>query len=117
MAVSVHMWGWFLVVLVTPLLDMQSPNGKAEVARAWEKGSPSPKKAGLEPCLLLSAPQPLHWKIGGPGYNPEDSWVECMLCLLVCAPVLVVHVQLSKCEHYLGAPSAPSQPEGFPRSF
>lgn len=42
MVLSVHRWGWFLVVLVDPFLDMQSPNERAEVAGTWEKGAPSP---------------------------------------------------------------------------
>lgn len=73
MILSVRNCEWFLVVLVDPFLDMQSPNGRTEMAGTWEKGAPSPWKAILQPCLLPSASQLLYWKIGGPGYNPEDS--------------------------------------------
>lgn len=89
MVLSVHRWEWFLVVLVDPFLDMQSPNERAEVAGTWEEGSPSPWKAVLQPRLLPSASQLLHWKIGGPGYNLEDSWVSVYMYLCVYAHVLV----------------------------
>lgn len=66
---------WLLVASGYSPLDMQSPNGRAEVVGTQEEdrhdlqGSPSPQEA-LPASLCVSA---LASEKRGPGCNPEDS--------------------------------------------
>lgn len=66
--------------------------GSWEKGRHGLKGSPSARKAGLEPRLLPSASGLLHQKIGSPGYCPEDSWGSTCLCTRAGERVCVLPV-------------------------